>query len=133
MKTSSSQTNSSEASDIQTERERLFTIAFWSSLLTGHEGLGDTFWFGNYLFGLLAFPLIFLIAILAPLGPVLSIISLLFSLYYLLVARAVFLAKPKGDAGVGWKIAGVFVTLLNVASAFIYALAMGGAHFPFLI
>ncbi|MEJ1999882.1 MAG: hypothetical protein P8X77_00600, partial [Maritimibacter sp.] len=122
MKTPSSQTNSSEGSDIQAERERIFTIAFWSSLLSGREGLGDTFWFGNYLFGLMAFPLIFLIAIQAPLDRILSIVSLLFSLYFLVVARAVSLSKPKGDAGAGWKIAGVFVTLLHVASTFICAL-----------
>jgi hypothetical protein len=40
----------------------------------------------------------------------------MFGLYLLAVARAVWLAKPKGNSGMGLKITAVIWTLLNAVS-----------------
>ena len=48
----------SELDQINADRARMFTATFWKSLLQGREGLGDTFWAGNYLAGLLFLPLV---------------------------------------------------------------------------
>ncbi|WP_417262122.1 hypothetical protein [Celeribacter sp.] len=117
--------------EVLDERARMFTLGFWKSLLAGHEGLGDTFWAGNYLAALLFLPLMVLLFTIASFLPSLSfLLSTSFvalGVYFLFVARAVWLAKPKGDTGLGWKIVGVIWTLMNAGMSLAYAPFTGGA------
>ncbi|WP_417241491.1 hypothetical protein [Celeribacter sp.] len=115
---------------IAAERQRMFTRAFWISLLKGKEGLGDTFWAGNYLAGL--FYLGVMIALLAiasfipVLSPVLSASFVVFGIYLLAVARAVAIAKPKGNSGLFIRTLGVVWTLMSAASVLVYAPYVAG-------
>ncbi|GAA3870663.1 hypothetical protein [Celeribacter arenosi] len=114
-----------DADAIQAERARMFTTRFWLNLLRGQEGLGDTFWAGNYLSGLFLIPVVVLLLAIPPASGLLPFIFIAFGIYLLAVARAVAIAKPKGDTGLGWKIAGVAWTLLNAASCLAYAPFVG--------
>lgn len=104
------------AKQIAEQRQRMLTLEFWGSLLRGREGMGETFWAGNYLAGLMFLPIIILIIAVPPLHGLMKPAFLAFGLYLIAVARAVWLAKPKGNSRIGLKIAGVIWTLLNVAS-----------------
>ncbi|TNE70079.1 hypothetical protein [Celeribacter ethanolicus] len=114
-------------SEIEAERARMFTLGFWKSLLAGREGLGDTFWAGNYLAALFFVPVYVLLIAIPPLYGLIPVVFALFGIYLLFVARAVWLAKPKGDAGKGWKIAGVIWTLMNAAMSLAYTPFTGGS------
>lgn len=103
----------SELDQINADRARMFTRAFWKSLLQGREGLGDTFWAGNYLAGLLFLPIVIVLLFVPVLYGLIAPAFVMFGLYLLAVARAVWLAKPKGNSGMGLKITAVVWTLLN--------------------
>ena len=102
-----------ELDQINADRARMFTLGFWKSLLQGREGLGDTFWAGNYLAGLLFLPIIIVMLFVPLFYGLMAPAFILFGLYLLAVARAVWLAKPKGNSGTGLKILAVIWTLLN--------------------
>ncbi|MFT6527901.1 MAG: hypothetical protein ACJAXG_001854 [Celeribacter sp.] len=106
----------SELDQINADRARMFTATFWKSLLQGREGLGDTFWAGNYLAGLLFLPLVIVLLFVPVLYGLIAPAFVMFGLYLLAVARAVWLAKPKGNSGMGLKITAVIWTLLNAVS-----------------
>ncbi|MFT6424293.1 MAG: hypothetical protein ACJAX9_000641 [Celeribacter sp.] len=108
--------NQSELDQINADRARMFTATFWKSLLQGREGLGDTFWAGNYLAGLLFLPLVIVLLFVPVLYGLIAPAFVMFGLYLLAVARAVWLAKPKGNSGMGLKITAVIWTLLNAVS-----------------
>lgn len=108
--------NQSELDQINADRARMFTRAFWKSLLQGREGLGDTFWAGNYLAGLLFLPLVIVLLFVPVLYGLIAPAFVMFGLYLVAVARAVWLAKPKGNSGMGLKITAVVWTLLNAVS-----------------
>ncbi|MBU2935781.1 MULTISPECIES: hypothetical protein [Pacificibacter] len=93
-----------ELAQINADRARMFTWAFWKSLLQGREGLGDTFWAGNYLAGLLFLPIVIVMLFVPFFYGLIAPAFVMFGLYLLAVARAVWLAKPKGDSGKGTKI-----------------------------
>ena len=112
---------------IQAERARMFTFGFWKSLLKGQEGMGDTFWAGNYLAALLFMPVYIVILAIPPLYPVMPVAFVLFGVYLLAVARAVWLAKPKGPSGMGIKLLGVIWTLMNAAMSLAYTPFTGGS------
>lgn len=114
-------------SEILDERARMFTLGFWKSLLAGREGMGDTFWAGNYLAALLFIPVYVILVAIPPLYGLIPVVFVLFGIYLLFVARAVWMAKPKGDAGKGWKIAGVIWTLMNAAMCLAYTPFTGGS------
>lgn len=101
---------------INADRARMFTTTFWKSLLQGREGLGDTFWAGNYLAGLLFLPLVIVLLFVPIFYGLIAPAFVIFGLYLLAVARAVWLAKPKGNSGMGLKITAVVWTLLNAVS-----------------
>lgn len=111
---------------IQAERSRMFTRGFWKSLLLGREGLGDTFWAGNYLAGLLFLPVVILLLSVPLFYPLMAPAFVIFGLYLLAVARAVWLAKPKGTSGKGLKILAVVWTLLNALSVLAVSPFSGG-------
>ncbi|AJE48186.1 hypothetical protein [Celeribacter indicus] len=113
--------------EIRAERARMFTFGFWKSLLAGREGLGDTFWAGNYLAALFFIPVYILLLAIPPFYVLIPVVFALFGIYLLFVARAVWLAKPKGGAGIGWKIAGVIWTLMNAAMSLMMTPFSGGA------
>lgn len=113
--------------EIQAERARMFTFGFWKSLLAGHEGMGDTFWAGNYLAALFFIPVYVVLLAIPPLYGLIPVVFILFGLYLLAVARAVWIAKPKGDSGMGLKILGVLWTLMNAAMSLAYTPFTGGA------
>jgi len=102
-----------ELAQINADRARMFTWAFWKSLLQGREGLGDTFWAGNYLAGLLFLPIVIVMLFVPFFYGLIAPAFVIFGLYLLAVARAVWLAKPKGDSGKGIKITALVWTLLN--------------------
>ena len=106
----------SELDKINADRARMFTLGLWKSLLKGKEGLGDTFWAGNYLAGLLFLPIVIVMLFVPVLYGLIAPAFVIFGLYLLAVARAVWLAKPKGNSGMGLKITAVVWTLLNAAS-----------------
>ena len=106
----------SDLDQINADRARMFTTTFWKSLLQGREGLGDTFWAGNYLAGLLFLPLVIVLLLVPVLYGLIAPAFVMFGLYLLAVARAVWLAKPKGNSGMGLKITAVIWTLLNAVS-----------------
>lgn len=106
----------SELDQINADRARMFTATFWKSLLQGREGLGDTFWAGNYLAGLLFLPLVIVLLFVPVLYGLIAPAFVMFGLYLLAVVRAVWLAKPKGNSGMGLKITAVIWTLLNAVS-----------------
>lgn len=106
---------------IQDERARMFTRQFWGQLLKGQEGLGDTFWAGNYLAGLLFLPLVVFLLFIPPLYALIGPAFVVFGLYLLVVARAVAVARAKGDTGIGWRIFGVLWTLMNAGMCLSYA------------
>lgn len=112
---------------IQAERQRMLTRGFWVSLLKGKEGLGETFWAGNYLAALFFLPVIVFILAIPPLYPLMGVSFVLFGVYLLVVARAVAIAKPKGDSGIGLRILGVVWTLLNAFTCLSYAPFSAGA------
>ncbi|MBU2868567.1 hypothetical protein [Pacificibacter marinus] len=105
-----------ELAQINADRARMFTWAFWKSLLQGREGLGDTFWAGNYLAGLLFLPIVIVMLFVPFFYGLIAPAFVMFGLYLLAVARAVWLAKPKGDSGKGIKITALVWTLLNAIS-----------------
>lgn len=112
---------------IEAERKRMFTRAFWISLLKGREGLGDTFWAGNYLAALFFMPVYVVLLALPPLYPLMAPAFVLFGVYLLFVARAVWLAVSKsGTTSRGWKIAGVIWTVLNAISVMAVSPFTGG-------
>ncbi|SFI54954.1 hypothetical protein [Celeribacter neptunius] len=113
--------------DIREERARMFTLGFWKSLLMGREGLGDTFWAGNYLAALFFVPVYVLLLAIPPLYGLIPVVFILFGIYLLAVARAVWLAKPKGDSGKGMKLLGVIWTLMNAAMSLAYTPFTGGS------
>jgi hypothetical protein len=98
------------------DRARMFTWPFWKSLLQGREGLGDTFWAGNYLAGLLFLPIIIVMVFVPLLQGLMAPAFVIFGLYLLAVARAVWFAKPMGSSGIGIKITALVWTLLNAIS-----------------
>jgi len=102
-----------ELAQINADRARMFTWAFWKSLLQGREGLGDTFWAGNYLAGLLFLPIVIVMLFVPFFYGLIAPAFVIFGLYLLAVARAVWLAKPKGDSGKGIRITALVWTLLN--------------------
>ncbi|WP_417247995.1 hypothetical protein [Celeribacter sp.] len=110
---------------IAKERQRFMTRRFWVSLLKGQEPLGDTFWAGNYLAALYFLPVMIFLLALGSFVPALSVLLsmsfVIFGIYILGVARAVAVAKPKGQAVKGWRIVGVTWTLLNAATLLTYA------------
>jgi hypothetical protein len=116
--------------EIQAERARMFTFGFWKSLLAGREGLGDTFWAGNYLAGLLFLPIMVVFLALASfvplLSPLLSASFVVFGVYLLGVARAVAIAQPKGNSGIGLRIFGVIWTLMNAGMCLVYSPFVAG-------
>ncbi|SEK69235.1 hypothetical protein [Pacificibacter marinus] len=103
----------SELDQINADRARMFTRAFWKSLLQGREGLGDTFWAGNYLAGLLFLPIVIVLLFVPALYGGIAPAFVMFGLYLMAVARAVWLAKPKGNSGMELKVTAVVWTLLN--------------------
>jgi hypothetical protein len=105
-----------ELDQINADRARMFTVTFWKSLLQGREGLGDTFWAGNYLAGLLFLPIVIIMLFVPFFYGLIAPAFVIFGLYLLAVARAVWLAKPKGNSGKGIKITAVVWTLLNAVS-----------------
>lgn len=105
-----------ELDQINADRARMFTVTFWKSLLQGREGLGDTFWAGNYLAGLLFLPIVIIMLFVPLFYGLIAPAFVIFGLYLLAVARAVWLAKPKGNSGKGIKITAVVWTLLNAVS-----------------
>ncbi|MEM5475918.1 hypothetical protein [Pacificibacter sp. AS14] len=105
-----------ELAQINADRARMFTVPFWKSLLQGREGLGDTFWAGNYLAGLLFLPIVIVMLFVPMFYGLMAPAFVIFGLYLLAVARAVWLAKPKGNSGKGMKIAALVWTLLNAIS-----------------
>lgn len=115
---------------IAKERQRFMTRRFWVSLLKGHEPLGDTFWAGNYLAALYFLPVMILLLVIGSFVPALSVLLslsfVIFGIYILGVARAVAVAKPKGQAVKGWRIVGVIWTLLNAATLLTYAPFVAG-------
>ncbi|WP_460274618.1 hypothetical protein [Celeribacter sp. ULVN23_4] len=113
--------------EIEAERARMFTFGFWKSLLAGREGMGDTFWAGNYLAALFFVPIYVLLIAIPPLYGLIPVVFILFGIYLLFVARAVWLAKPKGNSGMGWKIFGVIWTLMNAAMSLAYTPFTGGS------
>jgi hypothetical protein len=94
----------------------MFTRGFWIRLLQGREGLGDTFWAGNYLAGLLFLPIVIVMLFVPVFYGLIAPAFVVFGLYLLCVARAVWLAKPKGNSGKGLKILALVWTLLNAIS-----------------
>lgn len=102
-----------ELDQINADRARMFTWPFWKSLLQGREGLGDTFWAGNYLAGLLFLPIVIVMLFVPVFYGLMAPAFVIFGLYLLAVARAVWLAKPKGNSGKGIKIFALVWTLLN--------------------
>ncbi|WP_439103897.1 hypothetical protein [Celeribacter marinus] len=116
--------------EIATERQRMFTRGFWISLLKGREGLGDTFWAGNYLAGLIYLPIMIVLLTLASFAPIfsplLSASFVVFGIYLLAVARAVAVAKPKGNSGLFTRALGVIWTLMSAASVIVYAPFVAG-------
>jgi hypothetical protein len=105
-----------ELAQINADRARMFTRGFWKSLLQGREGLGDTFWAGNYLAGLLFLPIVILMLFVPLFYGLIAPAFVIFGLYLLAVARAVWIAKPKGNSGKGVKILALVWTLLNAIS-----------------
>jgi hypothetical protein len=105
-----------ELAQINADRARMFTWPFWKSLLQGREGLGDTFWAGNYLAGLLFLPIVIVMLFVPLFYGLIAPAFVIFGLYLLAVARAVWLAKPKGSSGKGIKITALVWTLLNAIS-----------------
>lgn len=105
-----------ELAQINVDRARMFTASFWKSLLQGREGLGDTFWAGNYLAGLLFLPIVIVMLFVPLFYGLIAPAFVIFGLYLLAVARAVWLAKPKGSSGKGIKITALIWTLLNAIS-----------------
>lgn len=105
-----------ELAQINADRARMFTVPFWKSLLQGREGLGDTFWAGNYLAGLLFLPIVIVMLFVPMFYGLMAPAFVIFGLYLLAVARAVWLAKPKGNSGKGMKIVALVWTLLNAIS-----------------
>lgn len=107
--------------DIRAERRRMITPGFWVSLLKGREPLGETFWGGNLLSALLLAPVFIVILLfVAPVAPaaaagIFTVISALYGLFLLGVARAVAVARPRPGAKAPrvLRIAGVVVTLLS--------------------
>jgi len=116
--------------EIAQQRQRMFTRAFWIGLLKGNEGLGDTFWAGNYLAGLFYLGVMIVLLALASFipffSPVLSASFVAFGIYLLAVARAVAVAKPKGNAGTTLRVLGVIWTLLGAASVLVYSPYVAG-------
>ena len=108
--------NQNELDKINADRARMFTREFWVSLLKGREGLGDTFWAGNYLAGLLFLPIVVVLLFVPAFYGLIAPAFVIFGLYLLVVACAVWLAKPKGTSGMGLKLTAVFWTLLNALS-----------------
>lgn len=105
-----------ELAQINADRARMFTLGFWKSLLQGREGLGDTFWAGNYLAGLLFLPIVIMMLFVPLFYGFIAPAFVMFGLYLLAVARAVWIAKPKGNSGKGMKILALVWTLLNAIS-----------------
>ncbi|WP_417273427.1 hypothetical protein [Celeribacter halophilus] len=123
----------SNMDDIRAERARMFTLGFWKSLLAGHEGMGDTFWAGNYLAALFFIPVYVLLLAIPPLYGLFPYLFAAFGVYLLFVARAVAKAQPKGKLRTAsrwkqmfWKTFGVAWTLMNATMCLTMSPFTGG-------
>ena len=90
---------------------KIFTPAWFSALLRGTLPTGETFWAGNYGTALFHQPLVALLVVL----PIPRLIPALFwgalTLYQLVLTSAVIRSKPDVPTPLGWKLAGIAVTL----------------------
>jgi hypothetical protein len=94
-------------------KPKIFTPAWFSALLRGALPTGETFWAGNYGTALFHQPLVALLVVL----PIPRLIPALFwaalTLYQLALTSAVIRSRPGVPTPLGWKLAGIAVTLAH--------------------
>ncbi|MDO6796840.1 hypothetical protein [Shimia thalassica] len=108
----------------KTTGPKMFSVAWFRALLTAQLPTGETFWVGNFGTALFHQPLIAISLVLSTPVSVLAGLWGLLAAYQLYLATAVARSKPGVPTPVGWKIAGILVTLGNGALFFSFARAI---------
>ncbi|TKZ21586.1 hypothetical protein FAP39_05640 [Shimia litoralis] len=100
---------------IEQDKTGMFRPAWFSALLKGQLPLGETFWVGNWGTALFHQPLLALLVVLPLPSAVPGVLAVLLACFELALVRAVLIAKPGVPTPVGWRVAGVIVTLAIAA------------------
>ncbi|MBR9842714.1 MAG: hypothetical protein GYB25_06105 [Rhodobacteraceae bacterium] len=94
---------------------KMFTPAWFSALLKGELQTGETFWAGNYGTALFHQPLVALLVVLPIPRLIPALVWAILTLYQLALTSAVIRSKPGVPTPMGWKIAGIVITLAHGA------------------
>lgn len=107
----------------------LFTPSWLRKLLRGERPTGETFWVGNYGTALFHQPVMALLLVLPISEAIPGTLAALLVLYQLVLTRAVARSQPGVPTPLGWKIAGILVTVGHAAlfAALARSLFMSGA------
>jgi hypothetical protein len=113
------------------DRRRYFTRAWIRSMLQGREGLGDTFWVGNFGMLLIIVPLAALVPVLLSgvgmgpglLIPLQGLFLALVGLYFVGLGRAVFIVARRTPQAGPWRWVGLAYTLAQAALCLVGAMA----------
>ncbi|MDV4145996.1 MULTISPECIES: hypothetical protein [Shimia] len=101
--------------DANANKPKIFTPAWFSALLKGALPTGETFWAGNYGTAMFHQPFVAILVVL----PIPRLIPALFwaalTLYQLALTSAVIRSKPGVPTPLGWKLAGIAITLAHGA------------------
>ncbi len=97
------------------EKLTLFTPKWLSAVLRGARPTGETFWVGNYGTALFHQPLLALLLVLPVSEAIPGILAAFLALYQLLLTVAVAHSQPGVPTPIGWKIAGISITLAHAA------------------
>ncbi|WP_299424211.1 hypothetical protein [uncultured Shimia sp.] len=102
----------------------LFTPKWLQAVLRGERPSGETFWVGNYGTALFHQPLMALLLVLPINEAIPGVLAALLALYELALTVAVARSRPGVPTPLGWKIAGVLVTLGHAALFTFLALSL---------
>ncbi|WP_294220733.1 hypothetical protein [uncultured Shimia sp.] len=94
---------------------RLFTPEWLRALLRGERTTGETFWVGNYGTALFHQPLMALLLVLPINAVIPGALTSLLVVYQFTLTIAVWRSTPGVPTPIGWKIAGVLLTLGHTA------------------
>ncbi|SMP19808.1 hypothetical protein [Shimia sagamensis] len=106
------------------EKLTLFTPKWLGAVLRGERPSGETFWVGNYGTALFHQPLMALLLVLPINEAIPGILAALLALYQIALTVAVTRSRPGVPTPLGWKIAGILITLGHAALFTFLALSL---------
>ncbi|MCW9044396.1 MAG: hypothetical protein OQK05_13730 [Pseudopelagicola sp.] len=96
-------------------KHKIFTPPWFSALLKGQLTTGETFWAGNYGTALFHQPIVALLVVLPIPRLIPAVFWAVLTLYQLVLTAAVIRSKPGVPTPLGWRIAGIVITLAHGA------------------